>query len=384
MSESQIDVLLVEDNPGDARLLRETLADIPAAHLDWTHTTTLADAIQHMKQRRFQVALLDLSLPDSHGLDTFVKINRQDPDLPVVMLTGLDDESVAYEAMQKGAQDYLVKGNVDGHVLMRSIRYAIERSRRRQAEKALRARDEESRVAREIQQKLFPSSAPHIPGYDIAGASHPAEATGGDYYDHILMPDGTVAIVIADVSSHGFGPALVMAETRAYLRALMLTRTDVGEVLNLVNRALISDTNDDVFVTLLLARIDPATGELVYVSAGHPTGYVIDSAGQMKRELKSTSLPLGIEPAGVFTAAEPVQLAPGDLVVLLTDGVLEAARTDKTMFGIERTIETVRAHRDKPAAEIVDAMYRSVSDFCQQQCNVDDITAVVLKVLKQS
>lgn len=380
MAERSIDVLLVEDNPGDALLLRETLGEV-SSQFDFTHAATLADALARMKQRKFNVALLDLSLPDSHGLETFVKINRQDPDLPVVMLTGLDDETLAYDAVQRGAQDYLVKGHVDGPVLMRSIRYAIERSRRRQAERTLRERDEESRVAREIQQKLFPASPPNLPGYDIAGASHPAEATGGDYFDHILMPDGTLAIVIADVSSHGFGPALVMAETRAYLRALMLTRTDVGEILSLVNRALIGDTNDDCFVTLLLARLDPKTRVLNYVSAGHPSGYVICPNGEVKRELKSTSIPLGIEASGVFTTPEPIQLESGDLVLLLTDGVLETAREDRSPFGVERTLQTVREHRAKPGAEIVDALYRAVCEFSHQDCHVDDVTAVVMKVL---
>ena len=115
---------------------------------------------------------------------------------------------------------------------------------------------EELRIARQIQQKLFPVAPLPLPGLDIAGASFPAEATGGDYFDYIPMRDGSLAVVIGDVCGHGFGPALVMAELRAYLRAFLLTRTDVGEIVGLLNHALADDT--DRFVTLLIAKLDPA------------------------------------------------------------------------------------------------------------------------------
>src|SRR5687768_13072573 len=112
MSGRPIKVLLVEDNPGDALLLRETLADTNAA-IEWTHDQKLASALNRLDQERFDVVLLDLSLPDSHGIETFHKVRKRAPQAPVVMLTGLDDETTAVEAMSQGAQDYLVKGGTD-------------------------------------------------------------------------------------------------------------------------------------------------------------------------------------------------------------------------------------------------------------------------------
>ena len=117
--------------------------------------------------------LLDLTLPDSHGLETFFSMHAHAKGVPIVVLSGYDDEAVAVKAVQAGAQDYLVKGQVNDNVLVRSIRYAIERSRRHRAEEALRDTSEEFRAAQEIQQRLFPAAPPNLPGFDIAGRSIP-------------------------------------------------------------------------------------------------------------------------------------------------------------------------------------------------------------------
>src|SRR5207247_7532850 len=160
----------------------------------------------------------------------------------------------------------------------------------------------EIRIARQIQQKLFPAAPLPLAGFDVAGASYPAEATGGDYFDYIPMRDGALGLAICDVAGHGFGPALLMAETRAYLRAFVLTHTDVGEVVSLVNRALVNDTPDDRFTTLVLARLDPSDRSFCYTSAGHVTGYLLNSSGAIREKLVSTAMPLGILPDAEFPA----------------------------------------------------------------------------------
>src|SRR5450432_1956878 len=194
-----IRVLLVEDNPGDALLLRESIADLKQSEtlVNWTESDRLADALLVLADANlFDVVLLDLSLPDSQGLATFEQVHQQVPNAPVVMLTGLDDEIMAAAAMQRGAQDYLVKGQVDGHALLRSMRYAIERTRRRVAEETVHNSKMEMRVAQAIQRKLFPQQAPQIEGFDIAGASFPADATGGDYFDYFPLGTGHWMIAV--------------------------------------------------------------------------------------------------------------------------------------------------------------------------------------------
>ena len=129
MTNRAIRVLLIEDNPGDARLIQEILAEARGSRFEVKWTDRLAAARECLADGEIDLVLLDLSLPDSQGLDTFAKVHTHVPHMPVVVLSGLDDETLAITAVQDGAQDYLVKGQADGHVLVRSIRYAIERKR---------------------------------------------------------------------------------------------------------------------------------------------------------------------------------------------------------------------------------------------------------------
>jgi signal transduction histidine kinase len=128
-------VLLVEDNPGDARLLREILSQVASPQFELVHTERLDEALKRLGEEHFDVVLLDLSLPDEQGFDTFVRMHRQTPGVPIVVLTGLDDATLADMAVREGAQDYLIKGQIDCNLLVRAMRYAIERER---AEEALR------------------------------------------------------------------------------------------------------------------------------------------------------------------------------------------------------------------------------------------------------
>ncbi|PMB22621.1 response regulator [Fischerella thermalis] len=144
MPEQPIKVLLVEDNPGDVRLLQEFLWDVTTAQFELMPVERLDQTLKLLNQESFDVILLDLSLPDSQGLETFITLHRQAPAIPIIVLTGLDDENLALRAMQEGAQDYLVKGQVSGDLLVRCMRYAIERQR---IEEALRQSEERFRVA---------------------------------------------------------------------------------------------------------------------------------------------------------------------------------------------------------------------------------------------
>jgi sigma-B regulation protein RsbU (phosphoserine phosphatase) len=260
---------------------------------------------------------------------------------------------------------------------------------RKRAEAELARTAAEFKVARRIQQRLFPSGVPQVAGMeigvgrygiDVGGASYPAEAIGGDYYDFIPLADGTLGIAIGDVSGHGVGPALLMAETRALLRAFAQTQTDVSEILRLVNRVLISDIEGDRFITLILAKLDPRTHTLVYASAGHPTGYVLTAAGAVQQDLASTGYPLGVLPDADFPASVAIPLQPGDMLLLLTDGIMEARAPDGTVFGRQRPLDLVRVYRQATARQIVDNLYHAVRAFSQNLPQYDDITAAVIKV----
>jgi PAS domain S-box-containing protein len=263
----------------------------------------------------------------------------------------------------------------------RIVGFIRDVTERKRAERELRENQEQFRVAREIQQRLFPKAAPACAGFDIAGASYPAEATGGDYYDYLPMLNDRLGIVVGDVTGHGVGPALLMAETRAYLRVLAGRREDVGEILARANGILAEDMGSERYITLFFGRLDPRQRTLAYASAGHSAGYVLDHSGVTKATLRRTGVPLGIQPDTQYASQPELPLATGDIVLLLTDGIEESAGPDDELFGIERTLDVVRRHRGDPASQIVQHLYESVRSFGCHVPQADDITAIVVKVL---
>lgn len=249
-------------------------------------------------------------------------------------------------------------------------------AKRRQAECALRRTEAKLHAARVVQQQLLPSCAPAVPGVDIAGASFPANTVGGDYFDWMPLRGGALGIVVADVSGHGLGPALVMAETRAYLRALAFVHDDIGEILTRMNWLLADDT-DEAFVTMFIASLDHRRGCFTYAGAGHEA-YLLERSGEARR-LRSTSLPLGVNKGLQVPCGPTIPLTAGQLLLLLTDGACETHSRDGTEFGLARTLEVVRANRAKSARAIIDSLHTELKRFAGGNPQEDDITMVVMK-----
>ena len=252
---------------------------------------------------------------------------------------------------------------------------------RRRAEEEIRRSREEFAAAREIQQRLFPKEAPRVPGYDIAGASHPADATGGDYFDFFPIDPECLGIVIADVSGHGLGPSLLMAEARAYLRLVARGSGRPGEVLTRTQELLRDDLGRERFITLLFLRLLSAQRRLQFANAGHTAGVLIGQDGNVRTILGRTGRPLGRQGDTPYPSGNEVPLEPGDILLLLTDGIEEAMRSDDEIFGMDRAVEVVRARRDRPAAEIVEAVCTAAKGFSAPEPQTDDLTVVVLKAL---
>ena len=252
---------------------------------------------------------------------------------------------------------------------------------RRSAERRLHRQEDDRRIGQEIQQGLLPKTMPRLAGFEISGRSSAPNQVGGDCFDFIALPRAgrdCISVLIADASGHGIGAALLTVQTRAYLRGVALTGTNVGQLLDLTNQCLSADGISDHFVTACLLRLDPGAHALSYSSAGHWPGYVLNAHGQTRALLHSTGLPLGIDPANTFPAAA-LTLEPGDLVLLITDGITEAVAPDGELFGMERTLRLVRHHQAQPPGDIVAALFAAVGDFCGNHY-LDDLTAVVIKV----
>ncbi|MGV3774831.1 MAG: SpoIIE family protein phosphatase [Verrucomicrobiales bacterium] len=251
---------------------------------------------------------------------------------------------------------------------------------RKRTEAELLKSQEQFRVAHDIQQHLFPETPPLLPGFDIAGSSYPAEATGGDYFDYLFMPGGCIGVVVGDVSGHGVGPALLMAETRAYLRILARTNDNIGKVLSQANEVLAEDVGLERYVTMFLTKLDPTDRSMCYINAGHVPGYHFNSKGEIIGALKRTGVPLGLRPKSVYEPSGNIQLEAGQVLLLLTDGFEEAVCPDETFFGTERVFEVVRRMQNRPAREILSALYEELRNFTRDAPQLDDLTAIVIKV----
>lgn len=234
-------------------------------------------------------------------------------------------------------------------------------------------------LAASIQQRLFPRHPPQIPGYDVAGAFSPALATCGDYFDFLQVPGDRLVLAVADVCGHGLGPGLIMAATRGYLRSLAQAGLPLAEVTEGLNRLLLEDLNDHHFVTMLVGSLDIPSGTLTWANMGHPSGFVLDASGAVKTTLRSTCKPLGLFPDLGRSLGEPTVVEPGDTVVLLTDGVLEAESPGGVEHGTDGALSAVRANLARPAAEIVAGVIAAARSHAAGAAQEDDITAVVVK-----
>jgi PAS domain S-box-containing protein len=242
-----------------------------------------------------------------------------------------------------------------------------------------RERELEMQYASEVQKKLYPVQPPQIEGLDISGSVFPAVATCGDYYDYLPAPDGALDIAVGDVCGHGLGPALIMVGARAYLRSLVGASLGLNQIFSTMNRELQGDLENGNYVTLILARIEIARRRLYYINAGNTPGFLLNSSGAIRSAIYSTAPPLGMFHDSSYEIVESLAINPGDILVLLTDGITESEGPDGTPFGAARTLEVIRAHRHEPAEQIIQHVYRSVWEFARETPQRDDITIVVCK-----
>jgi sigma-B regulation protein RsbU (phosphoserine phosphatase) len=240
-------------------------------------------------------------------------------------------------------------------------------------------RDHKLRLARSVQQRMHPAAPPGGCGFDVAGSAFMADETGGDYYDFLSLPDGCLGLAVGDVSGHGFDTALVMVQTRAALRTIAGLHTDPGAILAQMNASLLGEVAEAQYVTLVLASLNAEARTMQYSSAGHTTGYLLSANGDVKREVASTGLPLGLFPEQRYESVTTPTLQQGDVLALITDGISESFTHDGREFGSHGALEVIRRHIGEPAAEIVNHVYAAAREFCGgPQC--DDMTAVVCKV----
>lgn len=263
------------------------------------------------------------------------------------------------------------------------VAVARDITERNRAEKALLENSRmlrEMELARQIQLSLLPTIPPELPGVRFGGRCVPAAHVGGDYYDYYRRDNGVVDLVIADVSGHSIGAALMTAEVRSVLHAEVHSFDSSGAILAALNDILYDDLNQaGLYLTLFYIKYDTATRMLTYANAGHVPPLLSRRHEAACRELDAEGLLLGVRKKVTFEEGE-IQLQEGDLLLLYTDGVTEAQNEAGDMFGRTRLCDILHTMHDEPPRAIIDAVLREVALFTGFAAQEDDVTMVVMKV----
>jgi phosphoserine phosphatase len=239
--------------------------------------------------------------------------------------------------------------------------------------------ERELQVAREIQMRFLPQKMPDLPPYEFAGWMRPADETGGDVFDTIPAGGRRVALLLGDATGHGIGPALSVTQVRSMLRIALRLDAQLDAAFKNINDQLAADLSSNRFVTAFVGVLDADAHEMRFHSAGQsPVLHLVAATGEA-RELPTTALPLGMF-AG-FPVPDPprIDLAPGDIVALVTDGVFEREAEGGEQFGTDRVAELLRELRSRPLDEVIGAIVAAADAFGGTSPQADDMTLLLVR-----
>ena len=375
-------ILVVDDTPSNIQSLAATLK--PAGYQVLVATNG-QQALDVMAKVRPDLILLDIMMPIMDGFEACanIKANADWHDIPIIFLTAKTETADLVKGFELGAVDYVSKP-FNAHELMARVHTHLTVDRLRTSvseknaalEKAQQQMSAELDLARAMQVAILPSRFPVAVGCDGAARMLPATTMGGDFYDFIELPGGRIGLVMADVSGKGVPAAFFMAVARTNLNALAATASGPADCLQRTNDVLLTQNPMDLFVTVFYAVFDPATGVLTYSNGGHNPPLLRRANGQVEMLTSAAGLVLGMFPASYDE--DTVQLAPGDTLVLYTDGVTEAFNVEVQMYEEARLVERVRDDGGATARGLVTAIFDSVIGFSGAAPQSDDITVAVL------
>jgi sigma-B regulation protein RsbU (phosphoserine phosphatase) len=381
---SKGNILIVDDTPANLRLLSQMLAEqgyrvrpVPDGPL----------ALAAAQAEPPDLILLDIRMPEMDGYEVCerLKLDAQTRDIPIIFISALDATQDKVRAFSAGGVDYVTKPFQAQEVLARVETHLTLREAQKQLQEANAKMARELALAGEIQASFLPRQVPDLPGWLLSATLQPATEASGDFYDFIPLPKARWGMVMADVMGKGAGAALYMALSCTLIRTYALEYPGRPElVLSAVNGRILQDTSASQFVTVFYGVLDPVTGMLVYSSAGHcPAVHFCSQDAKDVHALARTGTPLGIFEDQTWDQ-ETVQLDPGDLLVLYTDGITEAHSEPSSLFDQEGLVESVRASlgaagSQRPSAkEIQERILADVRSFVGDAPQSDDMALTIL------
>jgi phosphoserine phosphatase RsbU/P len=383
-----LQILMLEDDDAYAtlvaRMLRNSGSELVVAQ-------KLEVALKHLMGRQFDVVLSDLNLPDSRGFETFQKMLAAAPKLPIVVLTGQDDDALGLRTVQAGAQDYLIKDQLQAPLLFRALTYAIERKRlqletARITDELKRQNDEmtaDLRMAREVQTALVPHGTGRSNGrISFSHRFLPAQPVGGDFFAEICPPTGPSGVLICDVMGHGVRAALVTGLLRALVDEASMVSMGPENYLAQLNRnlrAIFRQADQQIFVTALCAVANATEERVRFASAGHPNPLHLDKATGRVSSLESTrGPPLGISD-DVTWVGHTAPLMLSHRLLLFTDGLYEVEGTEGEQFGLTRLAESAGRKMHLPAPQLLAELVEEGQEFSTTGDYNDDVCVILME-----
>jgi sigma-B regulation protein RsbU (phosphoserine phosphatase) len=372
------DILIVDDMPVNLRLLSHMLTEQGYKVRSVINGQMALTATQAAAP---DLILLDINMPGMNGYEVCerLKADERTYDIPVIFISALDEIQDKVMAFTVGGLDYITKPFQFEEVLARVETHLSLRRLQKQLQEANQRFEQELALAGRIQTSFLPD-VPHVPGWQLAVTLRPARETSGDFYDLNPLSDGQLGIIVADVVDKGVGAALYMALSWILLRTYTAEYPAQPEhVFSAVNRRMVTDAHTDQFVTAFYGILDPTSGRLTYCNAGHNPPYLASAQDKPSvKRLNTTGLPLGVF-EDTDWKEEIVQVAPGDALVLYTDGITEAQNSEQYLFGEDRLLTCVQSNLGRSAQDVQNAILADISEFVGQAPQVDDITLAVIQ-----
>ncbi|MEZ5729051.1 MAG: SpoIIE family protein phosphatase [Burkholderiaceae bacterium] len=375
-------VLIVDDLEVNRDLLARRVRRLG---LTYAFACTGREALDSLRAHEFDLVLLDITMPDMDGYEALARI-KADPELhhiPVIMVTAIDGLDSLVRCLESGADDYITKPF--NPVLLRA-RIESSLNKKRVADlnaRLLQSLSREMAIAARIQIGFLPDALPRVPGWPIAACCTPARQVGGDFYDALILPDGRLAFVLADVCDKGVGAALYMGLFRSLLR-ISLQQAALGEPAEAVLARATSFTNDyiatvhsrdNMFATVFAGILEPGTGRMHYANAGHDAPILWRGNSSSFDRLSPEGPALGMLP-GASQRTRDLQLNVGDRLLVFTDGLPEALNEHGTAFGEEKLLAALASEGSPRAvlATLNNALVAHVDGYPAH----DDVTMLCL------
>lgn len=372
------DILIVDDTPANLRLLSQMLSE-QGYQVRPVLEGRLALIAAQVKPP--DLILLDIRMPDLNGYQVCerLKSDSKTKDIPIIFISALDAIQDKVKAFTVGGVDYITKPFHVEEVLARVETHLALHKLQEQLELANQKMTQELALAGEVQEGFFLQELPELSGWQLSIKLKSARETSGDFFDVIPLPRGYYGILMADVVDKGVAAALFMALSWSLFRTYAADFPSHPEmVLTSVNQRILTDTSASQFVTVFYAVLDPASGRFVYANAGHSPPLVLNSqSGEKLQRLELTGKPLGLFEDEFWEQGE-IELSPGDVVVIYTDGVSEAQNEQQEFFDESGLVASVKQHLGAPAGDIANGILANVKKFIAGAPQVDDIGIAVL------